>query len=150
MTHLFKSTHYMLLLFLLAFRLQGISQNVVSYAYDNAGNRISRKVVNLITTPNPSHVKKNVDTTSVDEQLGDRKIILYPNPTRGALAVEINGGNEKDQLRIILFNADGKQLLNKQIQPGSNQINMSIYPAAYYILRVQAGDKMTEFKIIKN
>jgi len=65
------------------------------------------------------------------------------------LRVGITGGNNKDELRIILYNADGRQMLNKKAEPGTTLINMSSYPVAYYILRVKAANKMTEFKIIK-
>jgi len=148
MKHLHKLPYYLLLLLLATFSLQGMAQNtIVSYAYDNAGNRISRKIVNLTVTPNPSHVKKSEEP--VEEQLGERTIKIYPNPTKGALAVEITGGNEKDELQIILFNPDGKQLINKQVQQGTIPINMNDYPSTYYILRVRAGEKVTEFKIIK-
>jgi hypothetical protein len=141
-----KTSALLFFLFLsLSFHVVG-QTNVVSYAYDNAGNRISRKTVPL---PPKSAIKKYADPAPVEEQLGERKISIYPNPTKGALAVEITGGNKKDPLRLVLYNADGKQLLNKEVQPGTTPVNMANYPVAYYILRVQAGDKMTEFKIIK-
>jgi hypothetical protein len=139
--------HYYLLFSFLLILSSAMAQNMVSYAYDLAGNRISRKVVDM--NSNPSHVKKSADPTPVEDQLGERKITVYPNPTKGALAVEITGGDANDQLRIILFNADGKQLQNKVVQQGSTPINMSGYPAAYYILRIENGNKSTEFKIIK-
>ncbi|MDD4991456.1 MAG: T9SS type A sorting domain-containing protein [Paludibacter sp.] len=147
MKHLHFKTLCVILIMLSILSQLGVAQNVVSYAYDNAGNRISRKVVNLTVTPNPPHVKKNIEP--VEEQLGERTIKVFPNPTKGALAVDISGGSDKDQLRIILYNADGKQLLNKQVQQGTTPVNMAVYPAAYYILRIQAGEKVTEFKIIK-
>jgi hypothetical protein len=148
MKYLQKLTFYFFLLFLLSFSIQGVCQsNVVSYSYDNAGNRISRRVV--VYNTNLQHAKKTVDPAPVEEQLGERTIKVFPNPTKGSLAVDITGGNDKDQLRLILYNADGKQLLNKQVQPGTTPVNMTAYPAAYYILRVQAGEKVTEFKIIK-
>ncbi|MDD4991604.1 MAG: T9SS type A sorting domain-containing protein [Paludibacter sp.] len=148
MKHLQKPTFYYFLLLLLSFSIQGICQsNVVSYSYDNAGNRISRRVV--VYSTNLTHAKKIVDPAPVEEQLGERSIKVFPNPTKGALAVEITGGSDKDPLRIILYNADGKQLLNKQVQQGTTPVNMAGYPAAYYILRVEAGEKVTEFKIIK-
>lgn len=124
------------------------AQQMVSYAYDQAGNRISRKIVDMYS--NPSHVKKGDATAPIQDQLGERTIKIYPNPTKGQLSLDISGGNERDELRIILYNADGKQLQNKQVQSGSTSINMTSYPVAYYILRVQAGDRKTEFKIIKN
>jgi hypothetical protein len=106
-------------------------------------------VIDLTVTPNPTHVKKAADPAPVVEQLCEREISIYPNPTKGALAVDITGGDDKDELHIILYNADGKQMQNKQVQPATTQINMIPYPAAYYILRVQAEEKVTEFKIIK-
>jgi hypothetical protein len=139
---------YLLFLFLLSFSITGTAQNMVSYAYDNAGNRISRKVVLL--NSNPSHAKKIVeDPPPVVEQLGERKIAIYPNPTKGALAVEITGGNDKDELRIMVISAQGIQLQNLKAETGITPIDMQAYPPGWFILRVQAGDKVTEFKIIK-
>ena len=138
---------YLLLSFLLILST-GMAQSKVSYAYDLAGNRISRKVVDM--NSNPSHVKKDSDPTQVvTDQLGERKITVYPNPTRGALAVEISGGDAKDEIHLILYSAQGTQLQNLKVTATTTPVNMSAYPGGWYILRVQAGEKVTEFKIIK-
>lgn len=134
--------------FLLFAIFQLSAQNMVSYAYDQAGNRISRKIVTLNSSP--SHVKKSEDSAPVEEQMGERIIKVFPNPTKGALAIDISGGEDKDELRIILYNANGKQLQNKKVEQGTTTINMSTYPTSYYILRIVAGEKATEFKIVKN
>ncbi len=126
---------YLLLSFLLILST-GMAQSKVSYAYDLAGNRISRKVVDLYS--NPSHVKKSADPISVEDQLGERKITVYPNPTRGALAVEITGGDTKDEIHLILFSAQGTQLQNLKVIATTTPVNMSSYPAGWYILRIQA------------
>jgi len=149
MKHLHKTKNRILLiLFLLSFLSSGIAQNIVSYAYDNAGNRISRKIVLL--TSNPTHVKKDtIAPAPVEEQLGERKILVYPNPTKGALAVDITGGNDKDELQIVLISAQGIQLQTLKAVTGTTPVNMLHYPPGWFILRVKAGDKMTEFKIIK-
>ena len=124
------------------------AQNIVSYAYDNAGNRISRKIVALAS--NPSHVKaSNPAPAPVEDQLGERKITVYPNPTRGSLAVEITGGDQKDQMILSVFSSQGIQLQNIKATAITTPVNISAYPSGWYILRVQAGEKMTEFKIIK-
>ncbi len=151
MKHLYKTTPYLLLLvFLLVFSIQVKGQNIVSYAYDNAGNRISRKVVDLGS--NPTHAKKTVDDTPappVEDQLGERKITIYPNPTKGALAVGITGGSDKDDIRIMVMSSQGIQLQTMKTAIGTTRIDMKAYPSGWYILKVQAGDKATEFKIIK-
>ncbi|MDD3322819.1 MAG: T9SS type A sorting domain-containing protein [Paludibacter sp.] len=149
--HLHKTAIiYLLLLFYGTIPFELCAQDIVSYAYDQAGNRISRKIVDLTVTPNPTHVKKSEDSAPIEDQLGERTITIYPNPTKGTLAVEIKGGDEKDELRIILYNSEGKQLQNKKVEQGTTPINMSTYPVAYYILRVIAGENVKEFKIIKN
>ena len=150
MNYLHKTTpYYLLLLFIVSFSMMGMAQQqMVSYAYDNAGNRISRKVVDL--NSNPPHAKKFVeDPPPVEEQLGERKIAIYPNPTKGALAVEITGGNDKDKLSIVLISAQGIQLQTMKAEVGKTPVDMHLYPSGWYILRIQAGDKVTEFKIIK-
>jgi len=150
MKHLHKKTNlYLLLLFLGLYPMTGMAQNIVSYAYDNAGNRISRKIVLL--SSNPTHVKKDtIVPAPVEEQLGARKITVYPNPTKGALTVEIAGGNDKDEIQIVLISAQGIQLKAlKAADTGTTPVDMHLYPSGWYILRVKAGDKVTEFKIIK-
>jgi len=136
---------YLLFSFLLILS-SGIAQTV-SYGYDNAGNRISRKTVTLAKA---QAAKKNPETPApVIEQLGERKITVYPNPTKGALAVEITGGDAKDAIRLTLFGPQGTQLQSINATATITPVNMSSYPAGWYILRVQAGAKNTEFKIVK-
>jgi hypothetical protein len=64
----------------------------------------------------------------VVEQLGERKITVFPNPTKGSLAVEIVGGDEKDELSISLYTATGQRLLSKSVQAGTTPINMTPTP----------------------
>ena len=94
-------------------------------------------------------MKDSIAPAPIEEQLGDRKILVYPNPTKGALAVEITGGSDKDDIRIVLISAQGIQLKNLKAITGITAIDMHIYPPGWFILRVLAGDKVTEFKIIK-
>jgi len=136
---------YLLFCFLLTLT-SGIAQTV-AYGYDNAGNRVSRRIVTLTTA---QAAKKNPETPApVIEQLGERKITVYPNPTQGALAVEITGGDAKDAIRLTLFGPQGTQLQSINATATITPVNMSSYPAGWYILRVQAGAKNTEFKIVK-
>jgi len=148
MNHQYKTTYPLIFLLLVAISMSVSGQNMVSYAYDNAGNRISRKIVLLAS--NPTHVKKDtIASAPVEEQLGDRKLTVYPNPTKGELKVDITGGNNKDEIQIQLFSGKGVQLQSRKAAVGTTPIDMVIYPPGWYILRVQAGDKVTELKIIK-
>lgn len=146
MIRLNKTLHFLLFLFFIAFSFHVMSQTV-SYAYDYAGNRISRKIVSI---SNPTHIKKDsVAPAPVEDKLGERNIRVFPNPTKGALAVEITGGDTNDPIRLILFSTQGTQLQNSIVSSTTTPVNMASYPAGWYILRIQAGEKVTEFKIIK-
>lgn len=147
MKHLYTTKHFYLLFSFLVLLSTTMQAQKVGYDYDMAGNRISRKIVEL---NNPNYAKQHVETPApVEEQLGERKITVYPNPTKGALAVEMTGGDQKDQMSLSVFSSQGVLLQSIKVTTTITQVNMSAYPASYYILRVQAGDKMTEFKIIK-
>jgi len=126
--------------------LPAVAQQKVSYDYDMTGNRISRRIINL---PQSAPKNKDEQPEPIKDELGDRKITIYPNPTKGALAVDIQGGDEKDELRAIVFDANGKQILNTTLAIGSTSLDMNRFPAAWYILRITAGGKITEYKIIK-
>lgn len=133
-----------LLMFLIAVILQ-IHSQTISYYYDYAGNRISRKVVSL-----PQNIKgQPTDSVAVEDVLGQRNILVYPNPTKGALGVEITGGDWDEDIRLILYSGQGTVLYNTTAQQGINPIDMTAYPKGWYILRVQEGEKRKEFKVIK-
>ena len=128
--------------------LPGVGAN---YAYDAAGNRISRKPVTL--SNNLAHVKKqntgySPEPTTVEEKLGVRTITIYPNPTKGALAVGISG-EILTKITVTLYTAQGIMLQNKIADSDITPIEMMSYPVGWYILRIIADGKATEFKIIK-
>jgi len=136
-----------LFIFLAAVIFQCNSQTI-SYDYDYAGNRISRKVVLL--PPPPQGAKKQVtDSVVVEDMLEDRNILVYPNPTKGILGVEITGGDWDEDILLILYNGQGVMLYHANAQQGINPVDMTAYPKGWYILRVQEGEKRKEFKVIK-
>lgn len=123
-----------------------VQSQSIAYDYDQAGNRISR-VIKL-----PNKAKKHVETTDstvVKDQLGKQTITVYPNPTRGALGVDIKGSDVTDQTSITVYNGQGVQLYFTKADAGLNSIDMSAYPVGWYILRVQIGSYKKEYKIIK-
>ena len=141
-----KQTFYLLFLFVLFSTFYIAAQNTISYTYDQAGNRISRTI-----TLGPGNVKRHQPTDSVviKETIGERTIKVFPNPTRGALGIEIQGGDPKQELRLQIYSGAGAVLYNQPATEGLNSIEMTAYPEGWYVLRVVAGEKQTEFKIIK-
>lgn len=124
-----------------------VNAQTIEYAYDMAGNRISRKVVTM-----PQGVKHDYHTSDsvvVTETIGERAISVYPNPTKGQLSVEISGGSSEDAIQLTVYDGQGKILITKKAEQGRTPLEMTTYPAGWYILRVTGGDKSKEFKIVK-
>ncbi len=120
----------------------------IEYIYDQAGNRVSRRVI-----PLQQNIKKHtVPTDSIEvvkDFLGEMEVKLYPNPTKGLLLVEVTGGKSDKEMDLILYNGGGQTLVNKQATTGLNNLDLSNYPAGWYILQVKAGTEKKEYKIIK-
>jgi hypothetical protein len=82
----------------------------ISFTYDAAGNRIQRMIVFKST-------EANMDSTAVTkphtDNLGEMKIIIYPNPTSGKLSVELENipNVKRAKLPCIIWKVD---LYNKQ------------------------------------
>lgn len=123
-----------------------ISAQSLVYEYDNAGNRISRKVINM---PAKSSAKAEVKPDSIIEVLSNVEVLAYPNPAKETLNVEAKGLKEDEKVQIFLFNSQGALVYKKESDVSFNPIDMSAYLAGVYILRIIAGEKKTEIKIIK-
>lgn len=81
----------------------------VSYAYDEAGNRVKREIVLQTRAAEES------TNESYSEMLNDRDIRIYPNPTEGQLTVEITGDGA---CRFDIYNISGQQVLTTNSGPG--------------------------------
>ena len=115
----------------------------LGFSYDKAGNCTNRKIV--INTSKSA----TIDTTDIyTENIGNKKITIYPNPTRGTIAVVCEGGCGDDGI-FRLF--DNRGTLLKQdtwIQAGT-PISLDSYPLGTYILQLIQNSAAESFTIIK-
>lgn len=133
------------------------AQTTISYDYDNAGNRTSRTIV-LPKSAQTSSLKSGVDSTylkeeikdkKLEEQIAGQKINIYPNPTHGALRVEIIGFNLSEQTAIQVYNLKGGLVITLTPLTGNDIVDLSAYPLGIYVLKIQLGEKVSEWKIVK-
>lgn len=80
-------------------------------------------------------------TLSVEENVGNTKNIVYPNPTNDAIFI-----NLKEKETIKLFNASGQLIYSKQDAFGIEKIEMKSLPNGLYFLKTTK----TTYKIIRN
>ena len=69
--------------------------------------------------------------------------LIYPNPTKGELIISVNNFN--GNIKSELFDLMGNKIFstNKKI------MNLKNYAKGIYIIKVEFGNKIEEFKVFK-
>ena len=122
------------------------AQYAIEYTYDNAGNREHRKIIPLSSqVPSPDEL-----IPPVIDQLGDRKIEVFPNPTKGSLLVRIIGGNSEETYSYSVTNFSGIKVCNGNwVGNGDFPIELGKFANGIYILVLKEGKDKLTYKIIK-
>lgn len=134
-----------LLLIFLTMPLYMIGQNKIKYSYDDAGNKIKREIV-------LSSLKSAISSdqiTSFIEEVADQKIIIYPNPTKGQLTIEITDPENTVTGNLTIFNLRGQVIAKEQISSTRTSIDISTEPRGAYILHININEETSAWKIIK-
>ncbi len=123
------------------------AQALYEYVYDEAGNRIARKIIHL-----SSKMDEGVEYVDVvEDQLSGLDVQVFPNPTKGLLELKISGTNKAENYSVSVFDAFGKLIIKKAFAGnGRFQIDLSNYPNGYYIVTIFWGSQKVSYKIIKN
>lgn len=131
------------------------AQSEINYSYDSAGNRVERKVIMLKSLAKSALAGENFNSESVgvdvvEDEFKERKIAIYPNPTKGNLAINISGANFKSSCMAHLYNISGRKLMELPIQLNNvTKLNMNNLPASTYLLILIFDSEKLTYKIIK-
>ena len=126
------------------------AQSTISYDYDAAGNRIKRHVIILPSVKaDTSDQTKKSKQEIYEETLAGQKIIIYPNPTKGQLLVDIQGYAEESRIELYVYSLTGELLISQSSSSKNNSLDLSIYPAGIYVLKVTVDNKSNKWKVIK-
>ena len=139
----------------------GISQVTgITWNYDVSGNRTSRE----ITLNSPYSLRSGAISSDYEEEIVfeekvsyqnndikfDTDVRIYPNPTEGLFAVEINGIPEEISGKIYLYDAKGRILDKKEtLQDSKIEFDLSQEPPGIYLLSIRLGEDVSTWKIIK-
>jgi hypothetical protein len=150
---------------LLAFADSISAQDTIYYGYDDSGNRTIR-TIKLSEIPskgetvyqnyNAEESNTSQESNTAEEKkevfndvLGEQKITIYPNPTRGQLNVIITGSDFSKNSGIYVYNLSGRLLIRQSPVTGNDIIDLSPYIKGMYVLKIILGDKTSDWKIIK-
>jgi hypothetical protein len=133
----------------------GTLQGNVSYAYDAAGNRISRTIVlqqsmmRAMSMPDFDSDETWEEEKPFVDFLNDLQVKIFPNPTRGQLAIEITGA-DGENVQITVFSARGELLLTKQATASARTaVDLSAFSTGNYILVLTINGTNQQYKIVK-
>lgn len=123
-----------------------LTDHVIEFTYDLAGNRIKKEIIFTVTTraaESPEELPVFLD------EIAKQKILIYPNPTRGQLAVELSDLDQVISGSFTLFNIRGQVITKKTISQSLTDLDISKEPAGAYILHININGKISTWKIIK-
>lgn len=147
-----KRTFALFLLVVAGICLHAQSPVPVEISYDAAGNRIIRKVLLL----SKSSGSKGYGETEADkisyytDWMKTVQIKIYPNPTFGKVYVDMCGFESNTQKTIHVLDSKGIMIYEKTCDEPMVEVDLSAFPAGYYIVELIADDERTGWKVIKN
>jgi len=134
--------------------------NYYEYKYDEAGNRISRKYVKMKKKVNLQEDSLLLDSLYNDsiiakedidvykDNIGDKEISIFPNPTKGKLRVEISNIEDGDIIILKVFDLQGREIYSNE-KLSNYDIDLSNYENGVYLLDIILNNEKSYWKIVK-
>ncbi len=118
----------------------------VNYEYDNDGNMKLRKTISI----GPSNAKNNQENEiQLEDNIGQKKIVIYPNPTEGIFQVAVKGLNPKEKNSYCIYSLNGMLLLKGKLHSETTSIDIQGFNEGTFLLDVYLGELISRWKIIK-
>lgn len=145
-----KNIYLMLcLLIAVAFSQTACGQSAFEFTYDASGNRLTRAVILLKSaTIDPDSLEAKNPVIPLDDHIGLQKTLIYPNPTKGLLKVDLPGLVDQNAI-IRMYDSGGRKIMQMEVVSSGNEIDLSSHPAGFYVMIIQIGQEKKEWKIIK-
>lgn len=125
----------------------------ITFDYDESGNcKLKYKTVVLACAQAKSVNEINQNSDSTKNQVsdfGERKITLYPNPTRGILRIVFAGEPFDSKAEYRLTDLSGKLLMQGQFEYMWLNLDLSKISPGTYMLYIQQDSKQDVWKILK-
>lgn len=134
--------------FLLSFALTIIAQQKLSYAYDDAGNRVNRTIV--LSNKSAAVTKAETASEYFEETIAEKQVKIYPNPVQSELTLSVSGfGDATATGEYMLYRFDGSMVSRGKVVSEKTTVDMSQLKNGNYIMRIVIDGKQSSWKIIK-
>jgi len=131
------------------------------YEYDEAGNRIVRKVL-IIQSPQQKSMDWQSETEDLDEledideleefyvdKVGNISLKIFPNPTTSIVRLEIMSELDEVDGTVTLYNLSGARIGSQQIRSYRTEIDLNSYSTGTYLATIRINGKASYWKIVK-
>lgn len=142
-----KMSRITVIIVLVLFSIVAKGQSIV-FAYDDSGNRVSRVlyVEQLKSLIIDFPVQENIldDITEANPS-----ILVYPNPSRSNVFLEIKELNQEPAISYTLYDLYGAILIQEENGLPFNSLDITTLTHGIYILRVKIDNKTFDYKVVK-
>ena len=134
-----------LLVFLLS-TLGMKAQDKISFAYDAAGNRVSRVLV--LDSSKARSASASQASSSFSDMVGNYAVQILPNSSTGHVVVEMIG--KGDAVAVLsVYNVSGMQVYHCDMKGERMDVDLSTNPSGIYILNIEIEKEKSSWKIVK-
>ncbi|WP_179950068.1 S8 family serine peptidase [Lutibacter citreus] len=81
-------------------------------------------------------------------QKGTAEVVFYPNPASNNVYIKFPKGISN--LEITLFSTSGSKIIEEQLHSENPKLDISYLSTGLYLLKINYGNEIKEFKILKN
>jgi len=141
------------------------SQSISKQVFGSSGESIADGTIKLTTTIGEPIIGKienstiisqgflakvQSNTLSIEAQLTETSIKLYPNPVTEYVSIDF--GELYNDVKLTLFTMEGREVYRTQLKKQQNNINLSRLSAGIYLIQLTIPETQQNksFKIIKN
>ena len=135
-----------LLFFVLLFSLTGWSQQL-SYAYDAAGNRISRTIV--VGAYHPSGGEQHDSSRFYVENIHGRELSIHVEHEKPGLTIEVNGYDSLFEGTYTLSDKKDDLLTGDILSDRKTHVKLKEVPPGSYTLHILVNGHPSKWEVIK-
>jgi hypothetical protein len=126
-----------------------VSGQARKFWYDESGNRTSRKTITLSKSATGVSEEKSEQNEPITDEIGEASILIFPNPARSLITVEIQGLENNRGDMITLYDQSGRLVLTLTNLTWSNNLDMSALQTGIYFMVIKLKNNTTKWSIIK-
>lgn len=142
----YKVIFLMLLLCLLKYENLS-AQYCLSIRYDDNGNRME-KLVTRNAKDYENLDENDIMNLEVSEDSFDDNVLVYPNPNKGLINIQLYRENEQDVIIYELYNNLGVLIKTEQFT-NSIRVDISDNAAGIYLLKIITDEMMLNKIVVK-